>query len=227
MRETILVVEDESDVADLLRYNLQREGYEVLVAGDGPGGLELATSRRPDVVVLDIMLPGMSGFEVCQKLRKNPECREMAVLMLTARGETPERVKGLEVGADDYVTKPFSPKELVLRVKAVLRRLRAAGRGEMIEFEGLRIDKSTFEVRVDGQRLELTATEFKLLTILVERRGRVQTRERLLYDVWGYNNAIDTRTVDTHVRRLREKLGARASRLETIRGEGYRFAAVG
>jgi DNA-binding response OmpR family regulator len=227
MRETILVVEDEPDVVDLLRYNLQREGYEVLVAGDGPGGLELATTRRPDVVVLDIMLPGMNGFEVCQKLRKDPECRNMAVLMLTARGEAPERVKGLELGADDYVTKPFSPRELILRVKAVLRRLQAAGRNEVIELEGLRIDKSTFDVRVDGQRLELTATEFKLLTILVERRGRVQTRERLLYDVWGYNNAIDTRTVDTHMRRLREKLGGRASRLETIRGEGYRFSAVG
>jgi two-component system, OmpR family, phosphate regulon response regulator PhoB len=171
------------------------------------------------------MLPGMDGITVCRKLRRDPDLAGMAVLMLTARGEVDERVKGLEVGADDYVTKPFSPKEIVLRVQALLRRTQVPALAEVLEFDGLRINKKTFDVRMEGRRIDLTTTEFKLLCLLIEHRGHVQSRESMLYDVWGYNNTIDTRTVDTHIRRLREKLGAHAPRLQTIRGEGYLFQA--
>jgi len=226
MRETVLLVEDESDVVDLLRYNLIRSGYEVLIANNGSDGLATIAQQRPDAVILDLMLPGMSGYEVCQKLRKAPETADVAVLMLTAKGEPSERVKGLELGADDYITKPFSPRELILRLKAVLRRTKASKRTETLQVDGIEIDRSGFEARMDGKRLDLTTIEFKLLSLLLERRGRVQSRETLLHDVWGYQNTIDTRTVDTHVRRLREKLGNRSERLETVRGEGYRFRAT-
>jgi len=223
VQETILIVEDESDVVDLLRYNLHRAGFNVLIANTGADGLEAARKNRPDVIVLDIMLPGMNGYNVCNALKKDPETESIPVLMLTAKSEPNERVKGLELGADDYVTKPFSPRELVLRVQALVRRLKASVKSDVTEVDCFAIDKSAFEIRMDGERLELTTTEFKLLNLLIERRGRVQSRETLLFDVWGYQNAIDTRTVDTHIRRLREKLGQNADKLETIRGEGYRF----
>lgn len=226
MQETILIVEDESDVVDLLRYNLHRAGFNVLIANTGADGLEAARKNRPDVIVLDIMLPGMNGYNVCNALKKDPETESIPVLMLTAKSEPNERVKGLELGADDYVTKPFSPRELVLRVQALVRRLKASTKSDVTEVDCFAIDKSAFEIRMDGERLELTTTEFKLLNLLIERRGRVQSRETLLFDVWGYQNAIDTRTVDTHIRRLREKLGQNADKLETIRGEGYRFNAL-
>jgi two-component system phosphate regulon response regulator PhoB len=227
MGDTVLVVEDEADVVDLLRYNLNKSGFEVLIATSGLEGLEIASHHRPDLILLDIMLPGMSGYEVCKKLKNTPETAAIAIVMLTAKGETQERVKGLECGVDDYVAKPFSPRELILRIKAVLRRVRIPGKGEVLEFDGFQVNKQAFEIRLDGTRIELTTTEFKLLSILLERRGRVQSREKLLLDVWGYNNVIDTRTVDTHIRRLREKLSDRSHRLETIRGAGYRFSAVG
>lgn len=226
MEDTILVVEDESDVVDLLRYNLTKAGFSVLIANDGLKGLEMARKNRPDVIVLDLMLPGMTGQAVCKALRKDPDTESLPIIMLTAKGEPGERVQGLELGADDYVTKPFSTKELVLRVKAVLRRSRANAGSESIEVDQFHVNKAAFEIRLEGQRLDLTTTEFKLLTLMIERRGRIQSRETLLYDVWGYQNAIDTRTVDTHMRRLREKLGAHSSRLQTIRGEGYRFNAL-
>jgi len=226
VQETILIVEDESDVVDLLRYNLHRAGFNVLIANTGAEGLEAARKNRPDVIVLDIMLPGMNGYNVCNALKKDPETESIPVLMLTAKSEPHERVKGLELGADDYVTKPFSPRELVLRVQALVRRLKASVKSDLTDIDCFTIDKSAFEIRMSGERLELTTTEFKLLTLLIERRGRVQSRETLLFDVWGYQNAIDTRTVDTHIRRLREKLGPNADRLETIRGEGYRFNAL-
>jgi DNA-binding response OmpR family regulator len=226
MQDTVLVVEDEQDVVDLLRYNLNRAGFTVLIAGDGVKGLEVARRERPDIIILDLMMPEMSGEKVCKALKNDPETVNIPIIMLTAKGETNDRVAGLELGADDYVTKPFSPRELVLRVQALLRRLRTAIRTDCIEVDEFRVDKGAFEVRLDGQRLDLTTTEFKLLTLLIERRGRTQSRETLLYDVWGYQNAIDTRTVDTHMRRLREKLGDSANRLETVRGEGYRFTAV-
>lgn len=223
MEDTVLIVEDESDVVDLLRYNLAKAGLSVLIAADGLTGLEMARQNRPDLIILDLMLPGMDGHSICKALKMDPHTEAIPILMLTAKSQPEERVKGLEIGADDYVTKPFSPRELVLRVQALLRRLRTSTRNDVLELDGFLLDKGAFEVRLDGQRLELTTTEFKLLALMIERRGRTQSREILLSDVWGYQNAIDTRTVDTHMRRLREKLGQHASRLETVRGEGYRF----
>jgi len=226
MQSTVLVVEDEADVVDLLRYHLNRAGFTVLIAKNGAEGLEMARNHRPDVIVLDVMMPKLDGYEVCRQLKADPATRELCILMLTAKGEPAERVKGLELGADDYVPKPFSPRELVLRVQALQRRVQAAGRPEVIEVDDFRVDKGAFEIKLAGKRLDLTTTEFKLLALLVERRGKTQSREGLLFDVWGYQNVIDTRTVDTHMRRLREKLGAHASRIETVRGEGYRFNPV-
>jgi DNA-binding response OmpR family regulator len=226
MPDTVLVVEDETDVVDLLRYNLTKAGFSVLVAADGLSGVEIARKNRPDLIVLDLMLPAMDGYSVCKMLRKGSDTETVPILMLTARGEPNERVHGFEVGADDYVTKPFSPRELVLRVQALLRRSRSRTQAEALDVDDFHLDKNKFDVRLEGRRLELTTTEFKLLTVLLERRGRTQSRETLLEDVWGYQNPIDTRTVDTHVRRLREKLGRHALRLETVRGEGYRFNTV-
>jgi two-component system phosphate regulon response regulator PhoB len=227
MAESVLVIEDEQDVADLLRYHLHRTGYTVTLAANGLDGLAKARSDRPDVIILDLMLPGMDGEKVCKALKEDASTAGIPVIMLTAKAEPEQRIQGLELGADDYVPKPFSPKELVLRVQALLRRLRKAEQSAHLEVDGFVVDKSTFEVRLSGERVDLTSTEFKLLTLLIERRGRTQSRDTLLFDVWGYRNAIDTRTVDTHMRRLREKLGAHATRLETVRGEGYRFSAVG
>ena len=224
MEDTVLIVEDETDVVDLLRYNLKRAGFKVLVANSGDDGLAAVRGHRPDVVVLDLMLPGMSGLEVCRALKKDPETAHIPVLMLTAKDEQKDRVKGLETGADDYVGKPFSPRELVLRVQALLRRLRtSAASTSLIELDGLTLDKSSLQARIDGERLELTNTEFKLLLTLVNNRGRTLGRDDLLRDVWGYSPGMDTRTVDTHMRRLREKLQSHSHRLETVRGEGYRF----
>lgn len=223
MADTVLVVEDETDVVDLLRYNLTKAGFTVLIANDGLQGLEIARKNRPDIMVLDLMLPGMDGKAVCKALKKDSDTESLPIVMLTAKSEPSERVAGLELGADDYVTKPFSPRELVLRVQALLRRLRTSAKGDILEVDEFQADRTAFEVRLEGKRLDLTTTEFKLLTIMMERRGRIQSREELLFDVWGYQNAIDTRTVDTHMRRLREKLGKFSSRLETVRGAGYRF----
>ena len=223
MRETILVVDDEADVLDLVRYHLNRAGFDVDVASSGTAALLAARQRRPDAIVLDIMLPQMSGTEVFRKLKLEIDTAQIPVLMLTAKGLLSERIAGLELGVDDYITKPFSPRELVLRIQNLLRRIRETRTSAMIEVDGFCLNKSNFEITVQGRRLELTTTEFKLLATLVERRGRTLSRETLLQDVWGYENAIDTRTVDTHVRRLREKLGGAASRIVTVRGEGYRF----
>ena len=223
MKDTVLVVEDEEDVVDLIRYNLNKAGFSVLVAMDGRTGLTLAREYRPDVMVLDLMLPGLDGRSLCKILKNDPMTESLPILMLTARGGPDERIEGLEIGADDYMGKPFSPKELVLRLQALLRRVRTKPQADNREIAPFQVCKSTFEIRLEGRRLELTATEFKLLSLMMERRGRVLSRDTLLQDVWGYQHAIDTRTVDTHMRRLREKLGTHASRLETIRGEGYRF----
>jgi two-component system phosphate regulon response regulator PhoB len=223
MRETILIVDDEADVLDLVRYHLNRAGFDVDVASSGTAALLAARQRRPDAIVLDIMLPQMSGTEVFRKLKLEIDTAQIPVLMLTAKGLLSERIAGLELGVDDYITKPFSPRELVLRVQNLLRRIRETRTSAIIEVDGFCLNKSNFEITVQGRRLELTTTEFKLLATLVERRGRTLSRETLLQDVWGYENAIDTRTVDTHVRRLREKLGGAASRIVTVRGEGYRF----
>ncbi len=226
MADTVLVVEDEQDVVDLVRYNLNRADFKVLIASDGIEGLRIAREQRPDVILLDLMMPQMTGDKVCRALKEDPETASIPVIMLTAKAEPDERVQGLELGADDYVTKPFSPKELVLRVKAVLRRLHASERSPQTVVGPFIVDAGAFEIRLHDQRLDLTTTEFKLLKLLIERRGRTQSRDTLLYDVWGYQNAIDTRTVDTHMRRLRDKLGEEASRITTVRGEGYRFSAA-
>jgi DNA-binding response OmpR family regulator len=223
MRETILVVDDEADVLDLVRYHLTRAGFDVDVASTGVAALHAARQQRPDAIVLDIMLPQMSGTEVLQKLRQELDTAKIPVLMLTAKGLLSERIAGLELGVDDYITKPFSPRELVLRIQNLLRRIRNNQTSAILEVNGFRLNKTSFEITVEGKRLDLTTTEFKLLATLVERRGRTLSREILLQDVWGYENAIDTRTVDTHVRRLREKLGMAAGRIVTVRGEGYRF----
>ena len=223
MGETILVVDDEPDVVDLVRYHLHRAGFGVVVAFTGPAGLAAATQSRPDAIVLDIMLPQMTGIEVCKALRKVDETAEIPILLLTARAELSERIAGLELGVADYITKPFSPRELVLRVQNLLRRLRTVQNSSLLTVDEFCLDKGNFGITIRGRRLDLTTTEFKLLAVLVERRGRTLSRETLLQDVWGYRSAIDTRTVDTHVRRLREKLGQAAYRIVTVRGEGYRF----
>lgn len=223
--KTVLVADDEPDVLHLVSSNLKNAGFTVLSVGDGAAALEAARTERPALVVLDLMLPGMPGLEVCRSLKKDAATASIPIIMLTAKADEIDRIVGFELGADDYMTKPFSPRELVLRVQSVLRR---AAQPEPKGMEELRlgeitIDRARCEALVKGQRLDLTATEFKLLTTLIERRGRVQSRDALLNDVWGYESIIDTRTVDTHIRRLREKLGSAADLVETIRGFGYRM----
>ena len=222
--KSVLVADDEPDVLQLVTANLKGQ-FTVHAVGDGATALEMAREQRPDAIVLDLMLPGMSGLEVCKALKKDPVTAQIPIIMLTAKADEIDRIVGFELGADDYVTKPFSPRELALRVNAVLKR---ATEPEVKGTEELRlgsitIDRARCEALVKGKRLDLTATEFKLLTTLIERRGRVQSRDALLNDVWGYESIIDTRTVDTHIRRLREKLGAAADLVETIRGFGYRM----
>lgn len=223
----VLVVEDEPDVRHLVRYSFKKAGFRVIEAPDGLAGLRAARQERPDAIVLDLMLPEMRGEEVCRQLKADASTAGIPVLMLTARAQPDDRIAGLELGADDYVAKPFSPRELVLRVQAVLRRLGSAAPEDVVSAGGLEFDRANLEIRRDGQRLDLTAIEFKLLATLMEKRGRVLTRETLLRGVWGYRGSVDTRTVDTHMRRLRQKLGECAGDIETVRGEGYRFAGVG
>jgi len=223
MEHTVLVVEDEPDVVDLVKYHLVRAGYCVLTASNGREGLKIARAEHPDVVVLDVMMRELNGFEVCRELKDSEETSKMAVIMLTAKAASTDRIEGLELGADDYLTKPFSPRELVLRIQGLLRRAKMAKADRVTQVDEFSIDRGNFEVHVNGHRMDLTTTEYKLLCLLIERRGKTQGREILLYDVWGYENAIDTRTVDTHVRRLREKLGNLAHRIETVRGLGYRY----
>ncbi len=224
MPESILIVDDEQDVLDLLAYHLQRAGFKVLTARDGAVALQKARDHVPALVVLDLMLPEVEGTEVCKRLRAEPKTARIPILMLTAKAEEVDRVLGLELGADDYVTKPFSPREVVLRVRSILRRAQGETEpAEVLKFGDIVVDSAKHEVTVKNKPVELTATEFKLLVTLMERRGRVQSRDRLLNDVWGYEGDVDTRTVDTHVRRLREKLDKAADCIETIRGVGYRF----
>jgi len=224
VKRRILVVDDEPDTVELIEYNLRNAGFEVLIAYNGQEALQRARREQPDLIVLDLMLPEIDGLDVCKALRRDPMTADIPILMCTARASETDRIVGLEIGADDYVTKPFSPRELVLRIKNLLKRIQPVGvRGEQIRVEGLRIDLPRHRVEVEGQPVELTATEFKLLATLAQRMGRVQSREVLLRDVWGYDQWVDTRTVDTHIRRLREKLGPAARWIETIRGVGYRF----
>jgi len=223
MKQTVLIVDDENDVIDLVKYNLHRAGFEILTASNGADGLRTARAEHPDLVVLDVMMRGMDGFEVCRALKEAQETAHTPVIMLTAKAGASDRINGLELGADDYLTKPFSPRELVLRIQGLLRRAQAATPSMVSQIDEFTINRANFEIHQANRRLDLTTTEYKLLCLLIERRGKAQTRERLLYDVWGYENAIDTRTVDTHVRRLREKLGTSSHRIETVRGMGYRY----
>lgn len=225
MTYRVLVVDDEPDITALVAYHLAKEGYRVATAGSGPEALRSAAEAAPDLVLLDLMLPGVSGYDVLQELRRKPETRDMGVILLTARKEEVDRVRGLALGADDYVVKPFSPKELVLRVAAVLRRLAspAVASGSVLVAGGVTVDRGAHRVTVGGKDVELTATEFKLLLTLAERRGRVQTRAQLLETVWEARPNIQTRTVDMHVQRLRSKIGPAADLIETVRGVGYRF----
>ena len=225
MSHRILVVDDEPDITALVAYHLAKAGYRVSTAANGPDALKAAREERPDIVILDVMLPGISGYDVLDELRRREETKEVGVILLTARREEPDRIRGLTLGADDYLTKPFSPHELALRVSALLRRLGApavAG-GSTITAGPITIDRSAHKVSVAGTELVLTATEYKLLITLVERRGRVQSRPQLLETVWEAQPDIQTRTVDMHVQRLRTKLGEAGKLIETVRGFGYRF----
>jgi two-component system, OmpR family, phosphate regulon response regulator PhoB len=226
MSHRILVVEDEADLAELIVFNLRQAGHTAVSVGEGYAALAEVRRARPDLVVLDVMLPDLNGVEVCRRLRRDPGTERLPVLMLTAKGEEVDRVVGFEVGADDYVVKPFSPRELVLRIEAILRRSQTeeapSGR-EQMEMGTLAIDVPAHRVTVAGVEVPLTALEFRLLLDLATRRGRVQSRDALLERVWGYTAGVETRTVDTHVKRLREKLGMAADCIETVRGIGYRM----
>ncbi|HKA13451.1 MAG TPA: response regulator [Myxococcota bacterium] len=226
MGQRILVVDDEPDLLELVRVNLSQAGFEVETAETGRQALERVRRAAPDLLILDLMLPDLSGTEVCRHLRADTSLGEIPIIMLTARADEVDRVVGLEIGADDYVTKPFSPRELTLRVRAVLRRRQpaSAGGSQVLERAALRLDPERHRCFVEKTEIELTAKEFALLHGLMMRPGRVMTREQLLDDVWGTDIAVTTRTIDTHLKRLREKLGPASHLIETVRGVGYRFS---
>ncbi len=221
----ILVIEDEPDLREVLSFNLKQAGHEVLATASGAEGVAWAQSKGADLVLLDLMLPDLPGTEVCKRLKSDPQTRRIPVVMLTARGEEMDRVVGFELGAEDYIVKPFSVRELQLRLQAILRRAGPQEEDEsrLVEFGLLKMDRDAHRVWVGEDEIELTALEFRLLLTLYERRGRVQTRTALLDDVWGIQADITTRTVDTHVKRLREKLAGARGYVETVRGVGYRF----
>lgn len=224
-QETVLVIEDEKNIAELVRYNLEQENFSVLWASAGDTGLELARKNKPSLIILDLMLPGMDGREICKILKQKDSTASIPIIMLTAKGQEADRIVGLELGADDYVTKPFSPRELVARVKAVLRRGREKQVEKILRCGDLEVDTGKHIVLLKGKELELTAKEFDLLTALIEADGRVLSRDFLLEKVWGYdaNLQIETRTVDMHIGQLRKKLKNESERIVTIKNVGYRF----
>ena len=227
MTKNILVVEDEPDLRTTLEFNLKSEGYKVNSAADGRGAINEIGKKVPDLVLLDLMLPDMSGLEVCKKIRKESFSDQVSIIMLTAKGEEVDRVLGFELGADDYVVKPFSVRELMLRISSILKRGSETNSSkEQISIGDVEINLASHRVFISGLEIELTAKEFELLKYLAERNGRIQTREVLLEQVWGYNNSVTTRTVDTHIKRLRSKIGDVGSKIETVRGVGYRFNYV-
>ncbi len=219
--QRILIVEDERDIADLIGFNLQRAGYEVLKAHDGIVGTEMALRERPDLLILDLMLPGRDGYSVFRDLRRDARTANIPVIMLTARAQTEDRIQGLQAGADDYLTKPFSPKELMLRVQAILKRADSPPGVVEFTYGPFRFDKNSLRFYLEGEPLDLTATEFKLLLYLCERSGKPQDRNDLLRTVWGYSDEVHSRTLDTHMKRLRQKLGPHGALVETVRGVGY------
>ena len=220
---TILVVDDEQDLRELLTLKLQREGFITLEAGDGLTGEKLALDEQPDLIVLDLMMPEKDGIAVCKQLRKDSRTRRIPIIMLTARGAQEEKIAGLETGADDYMTKPFSPKELILRIQSILRRTQAVDSGTVVEVADFRLDKNELKFHLAGEEVDLTSTEFKLLLSLIEIPGTTRERGELLEKVWGYSDQIQTRTLDTHIKRLRTKLGDHGACIETVRSIGYRF----
>lgn len=220
----VLVVEDEKDLAELLAFNLEKDGYQVACVHDGRAALTAVQSDPPDLILLDLMLPGLLGTEVCKALQKDPATAHIPVIMVTAKGDEIDRVVGFEVGAADYIVKPFSMRELMLRIKSLFRRMDAEQPADdLVVFGGIVVDRQRHQVTSDGNGVELTSTEYKLLLYLLERSGRVVTRDMLLQNVWGYNASGDTRTVDTHVTRLRNKLGAPGEMIRTVRGFGYKM----
>jgi two-component system, OmpR family, phosphate regulon response regulator PhoB len=226
--ERILVVEDDKNIAKLVRYNLEKEGFKVITARTGEEAFGFLDKEKIDLITLDIMLPEMDGFEICREIKKNEKLAGIPIIMLTAKGEEVDRVVGLELGADDYVVKPFSPRELVLRIKGILKRGKEKDKPEKEVFVSgnLRIDTGRHSVTADKKEIDLTRMEFKLLSVLMTRKGRVQTRDVLLDDVWGVESALITRTVDTHIKSLRSKLGKYGKLIETVRGIGYKFREV-
>ena len=224
MGHKVFIVEDEPDLRDTLKYNLENEGFSVEAFSNGEDFLSSVDKNKPNLVILDLMLPGLSGLDVCRKLRSNDNYDGIGIVMLTAKSEEIDRIVGFELGADDYVTKPFSVRELILRVKVLMKKRTDDGANEQIlEFGPILMNLDAHEVSIDGKIVNLTALEFKLLKHLLKRKGRVQTRDQLLGDVWGYSSEVTTRTVDTHIKRLREKLGEPGDLIQTIRGVGYRF----
>ncbi len=222
--KTIYIVEDEPDIRETLAYNLSQEGFKVSEFSDAESCLDKIQKRKPDLLILDLMLPGMSGLDLCKQIRADKSLQNLAIIMLTAKGEEVDRIIGFELGADDYVTKPFSVRELILRVKVILKKqIDAVENNELVEFGPIKLNLDAHEVLINDDEIILTALEFKLLKHLVQRRGRVQTRDQLLGDVWGYSSEITTRTVDTHIKRLREKLGTVGDYIQTVRGVGYRL----
>ncbi|MDP2946027.1 MAG: response regulator transcription factor [bacterium] len=228
MKEKILIVEDEKDIVKMLDYNLKKEGFRTLSAYDGEDALDMANGECPDLVILDLMLPGMDGLEVCRQLKKENKTASIPIIMLTAKSQESDKVVGLELGADDYITKPFSPRELIARIKAVLRRVKDKEKlPEALKIGDLSIDFSKIQVSVKGKPVELTSKEFELLKILIKVKGRVLSRDYLLDTIWGFDHAIEiqTRTVDVHIRTLRKKLKSEAKRIITVKNYGYRFEA--
>jgi two-component system, OmpR family, phosphate regulon response regulator PhoB len=227
MPQTVLVVDDERDIVELVRYNLAQAGFRVVSATDGRQAVDLARREKPDLIVLDLMLPVLPGAEVARILKQDEKTREIPIVMLTARGEEVDRVVGFELGADDYVVKPFSPRELILRIQAILRREGQEDPEQRLVYDPLVIDIGAHSVRLRGKEVLLTITEFKLLLRLARRPGRAFGRDQLLSEVWGYGGDLETRTVDTHVKRLRAKLGPTGAWIQTVRGVGYRFSPEG
>lgn len=228
MKGTILIVEDEKDIVKMLDYNFKKEGFRVFSVNDGEDALDAVTSKRPDIIILDLMLPGMDGLEVCKVLKSDTKTNYIPIIMLTAKSQESDKIIGLELGADDYITKPFSPRELIARIKAVLRRVKEKDKlPEVLRAGDITIDFSRIAVAVKGKVVELTSKEFELLKTLVKVKGRVLSRDYLLDNIWGFDNAmeIQTRTVDVHIRTLRKKLKAEAKRIVTVKNYGYRFEA--
>jgi DNA-binding response OmpR family regulator len=223
-KERILIIEDDKHISKLVKYNLEKAGYDSIMVEDGEEALDILDKQGVDLIILDIMLPKMDGFEVCRLIKQDPKLKNIPIIMLTAKGEEVDRIVGLELGADDYVVKPFSPRELILRIKAILKRGKIEeSPKDIIQRGDLIINVPKHRVTVNNKEIELTPIEFKLLVTLIERKGRIQSRDQLLSDVWDIHADVFTRTVDTHIKRLREKLGKIGNQIETVRGLGYRF----